>query len=659
MGVDQQRIAPKLSKEEATRLRLSFTDMFGQNVDPTIMEEMEHIAGHWLEKVRRSTDDLQAPEELHRLLQEAFDKHPEAATSLLRSRRYILPHILLDSMIQGPVSHYMQEHNTRSEHTRTKRSSMENLQYDQANMLMAAEKMYGSTATEVHERVRRVIPALLIPALSFIAGGVFTALLYGTSNAAEFKAMAAQNAKHAITISSLQAASKALNVSQAQVLAYLPHLTDIINRVAQDSEIGDIELDLKAKFVETKESLRASLDQIRDSLRRASLGQADTNLLSDNEASRIQEYILQTHNDKIDITRSSITTKVGVSRGTITVGFTFPVEEDRRTGTLYKIVPYPIFSEGKRYTVLPVATHVVVMDNDMGYILVSVEEAIKCQETPRYCYLSSPMITDLKGACGVSVLFNQESNCDARQSDDLTPFFMGVGNITIYSVATPQIMYTHCAGSKTAGAEASATLEGNGMFATAKGCYVQTGTRTIIPSDFTSVALTTKDATITPILILALKHKINADTGVKESFYEEVALHNNIVQPSAEEFMPPDLESTFMVEAKSNAHILAMVSTATAAVCVVAICIACACIRCKHRHIKTTYTSPDMFERTRDFIMGKQWFANPLHNATEERARQTHMHEAPGPHANIIKGGSVPQNFKPFRTGPTAPAQHH
>ena len=284
-------------------------------------------------------------------------------------------------------------------------------------------------------------------------------------------------------ISELQTASKDIIHAIEMIQSYLPVLTDSINRFQMDTALIIQDMQIDHFFEQAKSALADNLIEYTFAIQLADQGQLTTYLLNDVEASRVKAFAKATYHHDIDISRNRVITKVLKQKAQISIIYAFPIIDPQRQAALYKVTPFPIFSNGTRFTAIPTSKYIATLNNNNGYVKLSEEEAIVCITDINRCEVTEPIHTDTDNVCGVSNLIGKDPNCPMTVSKDLSDFFYTVGNQTIYSVSGSGIKTSHCNHHRGAGAEANTMLTGNGIFFTTTGCYHSYNKHLIYPSN--------------------------------------------------------------------------------------------------------------------------------------------------------------------------------
>ena len=298
-------------------------------------------------------------------------------------------------------------------------------------------------------------------------------------------------------ITELQTHSIEVEHAINNVYVMLPKIQHFLNKLQTDMLLMVNELDVKMKINNLRQSLADSITGMTYSLHEASKGRCVSTLLSDADADAIRDIY---HNDKqtydIDTTRDTTLIQVIHPPGRIIIVYSFPQIDRDRQGVLFKVHKIPRFEKERRLIPNIVTPNVVIMLHSSRYVLLDSQEAADCVAAPKACKSSQPIMEMAENVCGVSNYFMLPAGCTYSASNDMSNFFLTIQNRSIYSLSVKSMLYSHCPGTESAGADQLDVLETMGTFETKPGCYATMGEATIIPSNAQQISLDSAPALV-------------------------------------------------------------------------------------------------------------------------------------------------------------------
>ena len=146
----------------------------------------------------------------------------------------------------------------------------------------------------------------------------------------------------------------------------------------------------------------------------------------------------------------------------------FPVEDPKRSGTLLRIDPFPIFREGKSFLPRSVPSHVIVMSHEDRYVPLEPSEVTNCVDNPLDCRTTSPLLPPTLSACGPPDYFHHSSTCSYTLEATHGDFYRTFGNTTFFRVEQERVLHRHCMGAENT--RSTFRLVGSGKFVLPSHC---------------------------------------------------------------------------------------------------------------------------------------------------------------------------------------------
>ena len=338
----------------------------------------------------------------------------------------------------------------------TESQTLQTLARYQKKIEIKATNSTASDTTEIHAEHQRTTRQAAFAAVALI--GAMT-MITSIINSLADTASHVTNAKN---IGTLAVQSETIRTNQLQLESHVQQLDRIVqnhvNLVEKENRIYTAFIRVISSVQDNIIVYSHLLDSIMNS-------QMSTFMLSKDEITTLARRTLEQTSQRMSTNPTDYTVKPIYNNGKLSISIEIPLIDPSKQATIYSIRNFPIFKDGKQFVQKCDEDYIAIYENSDHYNTLTRLEYRDCVTRRNRCTSGGPQFTKAIDNCAArQFLGTFPQNVVHKQLSHETPFFLTVGNKTIYSVAKPMRIELHCPEVDKPGPDFTFTISDRGHF---------------------------------------------------------------------------------------------------------------------------------------------------------------------------------------------------
>jgi len=280
----------------------------------------------------------------------------------------------------------------------------------------------------------------------------------------------------------------ALKINTEEIATELDRLSEDVytslDRLQTHAEYVRIEDNLYQAFIRLLMNVQDNALSFQQTIQAIHYGMITSEILSSGDIATVAKEVALTTSQTMSTTPSEYKVKPVLIENRLAVQIEIPLLDDSKTATLFQIIKYPTFAQGKKYIPDCDATFLAIYDNSNSYNELTTAEYADCSAKHKRCTATGPKMTSTVDHCAARQFFGITDKPSVfSTSPDTSPFFFTHNSQTLFSVPHPLALSFHCPQVDIAGPDHQLQLVERGNFTNPGDCNFNTDQLEYSPSN--------------------------------------------------------------------------------------------------------------------------------------------------------------------------------